>query len=302
MKLRKILIGTAAAAVAVALTACGAPGSATSGGSTSTSAAGAGPYDLAVAESPTFEAGTTMAKLAEAGTMKIGTKFDQPLFGLRGLDGKPVGFDAAIGSLVASKLGIPFDKIEWTETVSANREPFLQSGQVDAVIATYTINDKRKQVVDFAGPYFVAGQSILVLEGNTEITKPEDLAGKAVCSVEGSTPASNIVEKYGAVLQPTDVYSKCLDPLKNGQVVAMTTDNVILSGFVDQNPGVFKLVGDTFTQEPYGIGLTKDDTAMRTFVNETLQAAYDDGTWARLFEQTAGTVIPVPTPPTIDQY
>ncbi|MDF2443525.1 MAG: glutamate transport system substrate-binding protein, partial [Subtercola sp.] len=135
-----------------------------------------------------------------------------------------------------------------------------------------------------------------------DITKPEDLAGKAVCSVEGSTPAANIVEKYGAVLQPTDVYSKCLDPLKNGQVVAMTTDNVILSGFVDQNPGVFKLVGDTFTQEPYGIGLTKDDTAMRTFVNETLQAAYDDGTWARLFEQTAGTVLPVPTPPTIDQY
>ena len=86
-----------------------------------------------------------MAKLASAGKITIGTKFDQPLFGQKGLDGKPVGFDVEIGKLIAAKLGIPADKIEWVETVSANREPFIKQGKVDIVVATYTINDKRKR-------------------------------------------------------------------------------------------------------------------------------------------------------------
>jgi glutamate transport system substrate-binding protein len=100
------------------------------------------------------------------------------------------------------------------------------------------------------------------------------------------------------------VYSNCLDPLRNGQVVAVTTDNVILSGFVAQNEGEFKLAGDgkTFTEEPYGIGLTKGDDEFRNFINDVLEESFDDGTWARLFEQTAGQVLPVPDPPTLDRY
>lgn len=129
-----------------------------------------------------------MARLAAAGEMKVGTKYDQPLFGLAGLDGKPAGFDVAIAALVASKMGIPFDSIKFTETVSANREPFIQNGSVDAVVATYTINDKRKEVVDFAGPYYVAGQALMVLADDTTINTPEDVRGKQVCSVAGSTP------------------------------------------------------------------------------------------------------------------
>ncbi len=243
-----------------------------------------------------------MARLADAGSIKVGTKFDQPLFGLLGTGNKPEGFDVAIAALVASKLGIPFDSIEFTETVSANREPFIQNGQVDIVVATYTINDKRKEVVDFAGPYFEAGQSILVKEDNDTIKGPDDLLGQPVCSVEGSTPAANIVNEYGAVLVATDVYSNCLDPLRNDQVVALTTDNVILSGFVDQNPGEFKIVGDPFTKEPYGIGLTKGDDEFRAFINDVLDEAFSDGTWARLFAETAGTVLETPEPPTVDRY
>jgi glutamate transport system substrate-binding protein len=307
MKNRKLTIAAAAAIVVVALTGCGAAGSASNSAvdaGTGAPANGDGPYKLELAENPIFDEGTTMARLAEAGTMKVGTKFDQPLFGLAGLDGKPAGFDVAIAALVASKLGIAFDDIQFTETVSANREPFIQNGSVDAVVATYTINDKRKEVVGFAGPYYVAGQALMVLEGDTTITTPEDVRGKQVCSVAGSTPAANIADKFGAVVVPTDVYSKCLDPLRNGQVAAVTTDNVILSGFIAQNEGEFKLVdgGKTFTEEPYGIGVQKDDAAFRAFINDTLQQAYDDGTWARLFEATAGTVIDTPTPPAIDRY
>jgi glutamate transport system substrate-binding protein len=170
------------------------------------------------------------------------------------------------------------------------------------VVATYTINDDRKTKVDFAGPYFEAGQSIMVLESNSDITGPDDLEGQPVCSAEGSTPAKNIVESYGAKLVPAGAYSDCLEPLRQGSVVALTTDNVILSGFVDQNAGEFKIVGDTFTEEPYGIGLKLGDTEFRTFINETLQKAFDDGTWARLFDETAGKVLDTPEPPAIDQY
>ena len=142
----------------------------------------------------------------------------------------------------------------------------------------------------------------MVLEADTAITGPDDLLGQPVCSVEGSTPAASIVDEYGATLVAADAYSDCLEPLRSGQVVAVTTDNVILSGFVDQNPGEFKLVGDTFTEEPYGIGLKKDDIDFRMWINDVLDEAFDDGTWARLFEETAGAVLETPEPPAVDRY
>ena len=306
----KMTLGVAAFAV-LALTACGGPAGTTSSeapeeptdtGSASTSDH---PYGLEVVEAPEFEAGTTMAELSEAGSITIGTKFDQPLFGLVGPDGAPEGFDVAVGSLIAAELGIPFESIEWTETVSANRETFIENGTVDIVAATYTINDARKEKVDFAGPYYEAGQALMVLAGNPEgFTGPDDVAGLTVCSVEGSTPAARIVDEYGANLQATDTYSNCLDPLRNGQVVAVTTDNVILAGFVDQNPGEFELVneGETFTEEPYGIGLTKGDDAFRDWINDVLETAVEDGTMDALWEQTAGTVLPTPEFPAVDRY
>ncbi|WP_020576499.1 glutamate ABC transporter substrate-binding protein [Actinopolymorpha alba] len=285
MRVRRLSGIAAAAVLALGLAACG-------GGS-----------GTEVDSEASFPAGTTMAKLNDAGKITIGTKFDQPLFGLRGPSGKPEGFDVEIGKIIAAKLGIPEDKIEWKETVSANREPFIQKGEVDLVIATYTINDERKQKIDFAGPYYEAGQTIMVLDKNTDIKGPDDLAGKKVCSVEGSTPAENIRTNYPkAELVPTDAYSNCLEPLRSGQVDAMTTDNVILSGFVDQNEGEFKLVGKPFTKEPYGIGLKKGDDKFRKFVNDTLKASEDDGSWKKAWEETAGKVLPTPTPPAIDNY
>ncbi|WP_448616058.1 glutamate ABC transporter substrate-binding protein [Modestobacter sp. URMC 112] len=259
-----------------------------------------------VAEDVSFEAGTTMAELSEAGTMTVGTKFDQPGFGLLNPDGVPEGFDVEIAKIVAAELGIAAEDIEWVETVSANREPFIQNGQVDIVVATYTINDKRKEVIDFAGPYYEAGQDIMVAKGNPEgIEGPEDLAGKNVCSVEGSTPAENIRTQYPeAQLTLFDVYSKCADALTNGQVQAVTTDNVILTGLVAGNPEGFELVGNPFTEEPYGIGLTKGDDEFRDFINDVLEQSYEDGTWADAWDRTAGAISgqEAPEPPAVDRY
>ena len=287
---RKSLLVAASAALALSLSACGGG----TGGGTNPSPA----------EKPSFAAGSTMEKLSSAGKVTIGTKFDQPLFGQKGLDGKPVGFDVEIGKLLAAKLGISADNIEWVETVSANREQFIKQARVDMIIATYTINDKRKTEVDFAGPYYEAGQALMVNKDNTTITKPEDVKGKKVCSVTGSTPAGTIVEKYGAVLVPATTYSACLEPLRNNQVEAITTDNVILAGFVNKEPDAFKLASEeTFTKEPYGIGLKKDDTEFRTWINDQLEEFAKDGSYKKAWEDTAGAVIKTaPELPTIDRY
>jgi glutamate transport system substrate-binding protein len=288
MMRKKLSLVALAAASAFALAACG--------GSSDTANPG-----TQVEESPEFAEGSTMAELSEAGTITIGTKFDQPLFGLVGPDGTPVGFDVEIGKIIAAKLGIEADKIKWEETVSANREPFIENGQVDIVIATYTINDERKEVISFAGPYYEAGQSILTLADNEDIESEDDLVGQPVCSVSGSTPADNLAE-LGAEVVLTDTYANCLEPLRTGQVVAVSTDNVILAGLAAQNEGEFQVVGEPFTKEPYGIGLAKDDTDFRDWINDVLEESYEDGSYEQAWEDTAGAVLPFVEPPTVDRY
>ncbi|GAA1774981.1 glutamate ABC transporter substrate-binding protein [Agromyces lapidis] len=288
MKRSRIALVAAAAASALLFAGCAGDG-------------GGGDAEPTVEETPEFDEGTTMAELAEAGEITIGTKFDQPLFGLVGPSGDPEGFDVEIGKIIAGKLGIQPDSINWVETVSANREPFIENGQVDIVIATYTINDERKQVVSFAGPYYLAGQSILVLADNEDIASEEDLVGQPVCSVTGSTPAANLKE-LGAEVLETDTYSNCLEPLRNGQVVAVSTDNVILAGLAAQNEGEFKVVGEPFTEEPYGIGLALDDTDFRMWINDVLEESYEDGTYEEAWNSTAGTILPFVEPPAVDRY
>ncbi len=254
-------------------------------------------------ETPTFDEGTTMARLADAGKVTVGTKFDQPLFGLLGPDGTPVGFDVEIAKMIADELGIAPENIDWVETISANREPFIQDGRVDFVVATYTINDDRKQVIDFAGPYYEAGQSLMVRIDDDSINGPDDLVGKTVCSVDGSTPAKKIASDFpDTELKTFGAYTDCLDPLRNGQVDAVTTDNVILAGYVAESPEDFRVAGEPFTTEPYGIGLAKGDDAFRSWINDVLEASFDDGRWVTAWESTAGTVLPTPEPPTIDRY
>jgi glutamate transport system substrate-binding protein len=252
-----------------------------------------------------FAEGSTMARLQQAGKVRVGTKFDQPLFGQKNLEGNLEGFDIEIAKLIAGELGIQPSGIEWVEAVSANREPFIQQDKVDFVVATYTINDKRKQVVDFAGPYYVAGQDIMVKKGNPlGIKGPDDLAAKKVCSVTGSTPAENIRTNYpDAKLTEFDVYSKCAEALKNDQVEAVTTDNVILLGLISQDPEAFELVGKKFTEEPYGIGVKKGDTQFRNFINDVLEKAVQDGRWKQAWDATAGKVATEEaTPPPVDRY
>jgi glutamate transport system substrate-binding protein len=281
----------AAVVLALSLTACGDDSS--SGGET----------DVTVEENPDFPADSTMAQLADDGKMTIGVKIDQPGIGnLEPGADAPEGFDIEIGRMIAGGLGISDDNIEWLETISDNREPFIKSGKVDLVVASYSITDDRREIVGQAGPYYVTGQQLLVREDDKDkITGPDDLSGLKVCSVEGSTSLATAQDEYGADPVPLATYSECVDQLNNNTVDVVTTDGAILLGYEAEDPDNLQVVGEPFSEERYGVGYTMGDTEMCEFIQDTIKDAQADGTWAEAFENTLGqSGVDTPEPPDMD--
>lgn len=237
-------------------------------------------------------------------TIKIGTKADQPGLGYEDPGSKErSGFDVEIARMIAADLGFDEKHIEWKTVPSEARETQISSGGVDLYVGTYTINDERKKQVDFGGPYYLAGQDLLV-EKDSDIAGPEDLKGKKVCSVTGSTPLKRIKEKkYGvSKAKAQQGYQLCVQDLNNGQVDAVTTDDTILKGYAAQNDGL-KVVGKPFSEEPYGVGLKKGDKALREAVNNAIEAHQKSGDWKKAYDATLGkSGLPAPTPPKVDRY
>lgn len=244
--------------------------------------------------------------IKDSGKIIVGTKYDQPGFGLQDpATGDIEGFDAEIGRLLAIKIFGDPSKVEFTEAPSAVREQVIENGTVNAVIATYTINDDRKTKVDFAGPYFTAGQDILVRSDDDSITSVDDLADKNVCTQSGSTSIDNVIAAGVPEENVTalDSYALCADGVTSGTYDAVTTDNVILLGIASQSDGALKLVNNPFSSEPYGIGLPKGDDEYRSFVNDFLEEIYDNGDWERAWDNTVGSFLgDAPAPPAVDRY
>lgn len=245
----------------------------------------------------------TVAEIRERGEIAVGTKFDQPLFGLRDpATGDVDGFDVEIARLVVREVFGPrvARNIRFVETPSRARETALTSGAADLVVATYTITPEREAVIDFAGPYHTSGQAILTRRADTAIRGTADLGGRPVCTVAGSTSAANLAGLVpSAVPVLVDTYSECVARLRAGTVDAVTTDEGILLGYLAADPGAFRLAGTPFTTEPYGIGLPPGDPALVRAVNRALRNAFRDGSWTRAWKRTVGTTgAPVPDPPT----
>ena len=139
-----------------------------------------------------------------------------------------------------------------------------------------------------AGPYYVTGQSLLVAKDDNSIKGPDDLKGKKVCSVTGSTSIATVEEKYGAKPAGFDTYSECVDQLKNGSVDAVTTDGAILLGYAAEDPDALKVVGEPFSEERYGIGYNKDQPELCEFLNETITTSFEDGSFEKAFDATLG--------------
>ncbi|MGW2473971.1 glutamate ABC transporter substrate-binding protein [Streptomyces sp. NPDC001665] len=222
----------------------------------------------------------------------IGIKIDQPGIGLKTPDGKYTGFDVDVATYVAKELGYDAKNIEFKETKSADRETAISRGDVKFIVASYSINDERLQKVDFAGPYLLAHQDILVRADDSTIKSPEDLNNKKLCSVTGSTSAQNVKDKLApkAQLQEYGGYSECLTGLENKAVDALTTDDSILAGYASQdvNKGKFKLAGFKMTNENYGIGLKKGDADLKKKINDALTKMVKDGSWDKAVEANFG--------------
>ncbi|WP_030235395.1 MULTISPECIES: glutamate ABC transporter substrate-binding protein [unclassified Streptomyces] len=263
MKLRKVTAASATVfALALTATACGGNGD--SGDSGSGSGGGK--------------------------TITVGIKFDQPGLGQKTPQGY-AGFDVDVATYVAKKLGYDADQIEWKEAKSGDRETMLQRGDVDFIAATYSITPERQEKVDFAGPYLLAHQDVLVRADDNKIKSPEDLNNAKLCSVTGSTSAQNVKEKLApkAQLQPYPTYSACLPGLQNGAVDALTTDDSILAGYAAQAQfkGKFKLGGFKLTNENYGIGVKKGSD-LKDKINKALEEMVADDSWQKAVDKNLG--------------
>ena len=254
------------------------------------SACGSGSADEpGVSAKPTLEAGTTMAKIATAGKMKVGTKFDQPGFGLKGLDGKLAGFDVEVAKIIAGALGLTADNITWVESPPDAREDLIQNATVDLVAATYTINDTSKERVTFAGPYYIAGQQLMVKSDNGVIKSQVDLKAnpyQKVCAVAGSSTAAQIMSELADPSQLLTLNSndQCVNALRSDQAQVVTSDSLVLQGLVSASDKAFKLVGEQFS---YGIGIKKGDVKFCNFINVALKNNAVD--YTKAWADNAGT-------------
>lgn len=299
-------IGIAAAAL-LALTACqsGGPGGDTGGdGGDAGDGGDTGSSEALweVAKDVKLEGSPTFDSMTKAGTVTIGVKEDQP--GLGYLDtatGTRSGFDIDIARWVAASLGFDEDKIEFKPIPSANREQSIVNGDIDFYVGTYSINDKRKEQIDFAGPYFITGQGLLVAKDSKIASEADLTKDTTVCSATGSTPIQNIKTNFPDV--PTkeyDLYSACVEALINGEVDAVTTDQAILIGYAAKDPDLIKVVGEPFSEEKYGIGLPKGDDVLREHINTLLTDGGD--TWQAIFDKNLGDSGIKVDQPKVDAY
>lgn len=300
MRTRKVLAACAGLLLAVLAAGCGKDGSPPVKGPKA-------------GELPVYKVDTgfrlpdsrTWTQAKKRGYLRVGAKEDQPYLGEKDpATGVYSGFDIEIARMMAASLGFDPKTIRFRTIASANRETALQNGQIDYYVGTYTINDMRKKLVGFAGPYYMAGQGLLVRTDEDDIHGPQDLAGKTVCSAAGSTPYQRIAADYPkAKLVAYDTYSICVDNLLTFQVDAVTTDDAILLGFAAKAPDEMKVVGKPFSEEPYGIGVPRSDNALRLALDDALEANEKNGNWKKAFEATLGlSGTPAPKPPPIDRY
>lgn len=265
-------------AFSVALSGCGSDK--TAGGTDSTSGGDNAPA----------EAIDTIAAIKERGKVIAGVKYDTRLFGLKDpVSGSIEGFDIDMAKALAKKILGDETKVELKEVTSKTRIPLLQNGQIDIIIATMTITEERRKEVDFSDVYFNAGQSLLVPKGSS-ITSIDSLTpDTTVLAVKGSTSVTNIKEKApDAKVLEFENYQEAFTALKSKKGDALTTDNSILLGMMQDDPN-FEMVGGNFTDEPYGMAIRKGDQKMVDTVNEMLKEMKDSGEYNTLYEQWLGT-------------
>ncbi|WP_028546406.1 transporter substrate-binding domain-containing protein [Paenibacillus taiwanensis] len=235
------------------------------------------------------EAEGTIAKIKKQGKIIAGVKYDLNLFGLKDpASGQVQGLDIDIAKQIAKKVLGDEHAIEFMEVTSKTRIPMLKNGDIDMIVATMTITEERKKEIDFSDVYFTAGQSLLVPVDST-INSIKDLTKDAkVLTAKGSTSAKNVREAVpDAQVMEFENYAEAFTALKAGQGAALTTDNALLYGMAQQDRK-FRVLEETFTKEPYGIGVRKGDEEFAKLINETLKELQDNGQYVDIYEKWIG--------------
>jgi polar amino acid transport system substrate-binding protein len=231
---------------------------------------------------------STLDVVKERGTLVAGVKDSVVPFGFVDEAARDlVGFDVDICRYIADELGVD---LELKPVTSSNRIPMLTDGQVDILAATMTHKMERDEVIDFSITYFMDGQKLLTAV-DSGIESYADLAGKKVGSVKGSTSEKNILDvQPDCEVVSFEGYPESFLALKQGKVVAMTTDSVILVGLKgsDPEPEKWAIVGEAFSIEPYGLGLPENDSEWRDFVNFTLIKMWNSGDWREIYDTWLG--------------
>jgi polar amino acid transport system substrate-binding protein len=241
--------------------------------------------------------GSTMATIADRGRLIVGVDQNTYLFGFRNpATGQLEGFDIDIAREIARAIFGDPNRIQLRVVDASQRESALQDGDVDVVVRTYSITCDRKKKVDFSTVYFNANQKVLTIKGSG-IDSFQALSGKRVCAVSGTTSLSRLFDLnprptiFGAT-----TWTDCLLMLQQGQVDAISTDDVVLKGLAHQDPNA-EVVGDSVAVEPYGIGVNREHEDLVRFVNGVLEKIREDGTWERLYDARLQELGPSPGPP-----
>jgi|SRR5579872_4146279 len=213
---------------------------------------------------------------------------------LNPLNGQTEGFDIDMIDAIATAIFGRADAstVHFKAISDAQRIPAVTSGEVDVVAHTMTISCARLQLLDFSTVYFETGQRVLVQDDSTA-TSIADLKGRKVCATNGSLSLAN-AQARGAVGVGVPYWTDCLVLLQQGDVAAISTDDAILAGLTAQDPFT-RIIGPRFTDEPYGLAISKQHPDFVRFVNAVLQQIRADGKWAASYRHWLGT--PVPNPP-----
>jgi polar amino acid transport system substrate-binding protein len=220
------------------------------------------------------------------GKIIIATDATWPPFEYRDDANKIVGFDIDLMNAIAAKEGL---SIEYTDVAFDPLLAGMGAGTYDAAISSITIKPERAQNMLFSDPYYVAGQMIVVLKGNTTITGASSLAGKKLGAQLGTTGESYITDEVKTTPKSYNQIGLAIQDLLNGQIDAVICDTPIADGYVKKSPDKLKIVGDALTTESYGIAVAKGKDDLLKKINDGLKKIKDDGTIDQLVQKWLAT-------------
>jgi polar amino acid transport system substrate-binding protein len=233
----------------------------------------------------------TLQDVKARGKLIAGVRTDFPPFGFVDKLGTNIGLDVDIAKFLAKELWGEGGGVNFVSVIPSNRISFLTSRKVDILLASMSITEERKKVIDFSIPYFLSGLLVLVHK-DSAIAKYQDLAGKKVATIKETTGDRAIQE-----LVPTaervqfQRTGEALQALKERRVEAFVQDDVLIYNLLQQNSDLKVVNEKPFKAAPYGLGVRRGDHEWLDFVNATLTKMRETGEHKRLLQKWFGKAV-----------